>query len=304
MNGSMDGRVAVVTGGNAGIGRALAEGLARQGSKVIIACRNGLTAADTAQALTAATGRTVETVSLDLADLDSVREAAAEILSRWDRLDVLANNAGLVRSERGVTRQGFETTFGVNYIGHVLLTELLLDRLKASAAPADGAEPQGSASSRIVWTGAHMHYILRSGLTFDDLQSERSYRAWTVYARSKLAAMYYAAELAERLEGSGVTVNTTHPGVVATNLAGSLGGTPVTRRVMASAYALAGRFMRTPAQGADTPLWLATSPDVEGATGGYYIDRKPARISAAARDRAASKRLWAETERMLADGRP
>ena len=288
----MDGTVAVVTGGNSGIGRAIAEGLATQGAHVVIACRNGVTAAETAKALTAATGRPVDTVSLDLADLDSVREAAAEICSRWDRLDVLVNNAGLACSGRSVTKQGFETTFGVNYLGHVLLTELLLDRLRASAP------------SRIVMVGAHLHHLLRSGLDFDDLQSQRSYNTWIAYARSKLAAMHYTAVLAGRLDGSGVTVNGMHPGVVNTSFAAGLGTTPLTRRALAAVYAVVRHLMRSPARGADTAVWLATSPDVGGVTGGYFVDRKPGKISNAARDAGAAKRLWAETERMLADGRP
>jgi NAD(P)-dependent dehydrogenase (short-subunit alcohol dehydrogenase family) len=288
----MDGKLAVITGGNSGIGRATAEGLARQGAHVVIACRNGSTAAETAKAITAATGRTVDTVRLDLADLDSVREAAAEILRRWDRLDVLVNNAGLARTRRGVTKQGFETAFGVNYLGHVLLTDLLLDRLWASAP------------SRIVFVGAHAHHLARSGLDFGDLQSERSYRTMLAYGRSKLAAMYYTADLAERLDGSGVTVNGTHPGVVNTNFAISLGSGPVTRRVLTSVYALVRRFMRTPEQGADTVVWLASSPDADGVTGGYFVDRKPATVSSAARDRDAARRLREMTERMLADGHP
>lgn len=291
-SGPMDGKLAVVTGGNSGIGRAAAEGLARQGAHVVIACRNGSTAAETAKTLTAATGRAVEVVPLDLADLDSVRAAAAEILGRWDRLDVLVNNAGLARTRRGVTKQGFETTFGVNYLGHVLLTELLLDRLRASAP------------SRIVMVGAHAHHLVRSGLDFGDLQSERSYRTMLAYGRSKLAAMYYTTALAERLDGSGVTVNGMHPGVVNTNFAVSLGATPVTRRLLTSAYAVARHFMRSPEKGADTVVWLASSPEAEGVTGGYFVDRKPAEVSQAARDRDAARRLWTETERMLASGHP
>lgn len=288
----MDGKLAVVTGGNSGIGRATAEALARQGAHVVIACRNQTTAAETAKAVAASTGRTVEVVRLDLADLDSVRAAAAEILDRWDRLDVLVNNAGLARTRRGVTKQGFETNFGVNYLGHVLLTELLLDRLRASAP------------SRIVMVGAHAHHLARSGLDFDDLQSQRSYRTMLAYGRSKLAAMYYTTELAERLDGSGVTVNGMHPGVVNTNFAISLGSTPVSRRLLTSAYAVARHLMRSPERGADTVVWLASSPQVEGVSGGYFVDREQAEVSPAARDRGAARRLGEVTQRLLADGRP
>jgi NAD(P)-dependent dehydrogenase (short-subunit alcohol dehydrogenase family) len=144
----MDGKLAVITGGNSGIGRATAEALARQGVHVVIACRNETTA-EAAKEITVATGRTVDTVLLDLADLESVRDAAAEIRDRWDRLDVLVKDVGLARTRRGVTKQGFETTFGMNYLGHVLLTELLLDRLRASAP------------SRIVMVGADAARRLR-----------------------------------------------------------------------------------------------------------------------------------------------
>lgn len=288
----MDGKLAVVTGGNSGIGRATAQGLARQGAHVVLACRNETTAARTAKTLTDATKKNVDTVRLDLADLDSVRDAAAEILRRWDRLDVLVNNAGLARTKRGVTAQGFETTFGVNYLGHVLLTELLLDRLRACAP------------SRIVMVGAHAHHLVRDGLDFDDLQSRRSYRTMLAYGRSKLASMYYTTELAQRLDGSGVTVNGMHPGVVNTNFAISLGAGPVSKRVLTSLYAVARHFMRSPERGADTVVWLATSPEVDGLTGGYFVDRKPAAVSRAAQDRDASRRLWDETQRMLASGHP
>jgi len=288
----MDGKLAVITGGNSGIGRAAAEALARQGAHVVLACRNETTAAQAAKEITAATGQAVDTVRLDLADLESVRAAAAEIRDRWDRLDILVNNAGLARTRRGVTKQGFETTFGVNYLGHVLLTELLLDRLRASPP------------SRIVMVGAHAHHLARSGLDFGDLQSARSYRTMLAYGRSKLAAMYYTTELAERLGDSGVTVNGMHPGVVNTNFAISLSSGPVSRRLLTSAYAVARHLMRTPQQGADTVVWLASSPDAEGVTGGYFVDRKQAAVSGAARDRDAAQRLRAETERMLADGHP
>jgi NAD(P)-dependent dehydrogenase (short-subunit alcohol dehydrogenase family) len=285
---TMSGKVVVITGGNSGIGRAAAEGLARLGAHVVLACRDESKAAQAAEAITSVTAATVDTVHLDLADLASVRDAAAEILGRWDRLDALINNAGLIARERSVTRDGFETTFAVNHLGNALLTELLLDRLRASAP------------SRIVMVSAHIHRIARSGLDFGDLQSARRYSPWLVYARSKLANIYFADELARRLRGSGVTVNAVHPGAVATSLIRDWNPGPLGNAALALFRPLA----HTPEQGADTVVWLASSAQVESVTGGYFINRKPARLSRAARDRLAAGRLWEETERMLANGRP
>lgn len=280
----MDGKLVVITGGNSGIGHAAAEALARMSAHVVLACRNEAKGSEAAMAITTATGRKVDMVRLDLADLASVREAADEILRRWDRLDVLINNAGLILRRRSVTKDGFEAVFATNHLGHALLTQLLLDRLRTNAP------------SRIVVVAAGLHRVARSGLDFEDLQSTRRYHSILVYARSKLANIYFTQELARRLECSGVTVNAVHPGGVATGFGRDQYGGRLGKVVST----LLDRILRKPEKGADTVVWLASSPDIEGVTGGYFADRKPATLSRAARDIAAARRLWDETERMLA----
>ena len=200
---SMHGKVVVVTGSNVGIGLETAVGVAALEATTVLACRNRAKAEAAATEVTQRTWNDdVHVVPLDLADLASVREAAENILSRWDRLDVLVNNAGGTWSERRLTAQGFEYTFGVNHLGHFLLTSQLLPRLRASAP------------SRIVNLTSVGHHAAWHGMRFDDLQSEKGYDAMEAYCRSKLANVLFTRQLALRLEGTGVTANAVHPGPV------------------------------------------------------------------------------------------
>ena len=246
----MQGATVVITGGNAGIGKETAIGLAEQGAQVLITARDAQRGADAVAEIRARTGSdTVDVVALDLADLASVRRCAAELLQRSDRLDVLVCNAGLVMSRRTETADGFETTFGVNHLGHFLLTNLLLDRLRASAP------------SRVVVVSSDAHKQARRGLDFDDLQSERSYRPFAVYGKTKLANIYFGHELARRLEGTGVTANSLHPGFVASRFARD-GDTGFL--ISTIGMTLARPFAISQAAGARTSIWLASSPDVDG----------------------------------------
>lgn len=287
-------KTVVITGGNAGIGKEAAVGLAAMGARVVITARDaGRGAAALAEIRERSGSDTVEVMSLDLASTESIRAFAANALDRLERIDVLVNNAGGVLGSRSVTEDGFETTFGVNHLGHFLLTDLLLDRLQASAP------------SRIVVVASVAHkgnlpFGPSLQLDFDDLQAERKYRRFTVYGRSKLANILFARELARRLEGSGVTANSLHPGFVASRFGrdGDIGwmgnvGMPLIRP-----------FAISQAKGARTTIYLASSPDVEGLSGHYFFKCAPATPSKAALDDMAATRLWQASEQLLAATAP
>lgn len=281
---SMKGRVVVITGSNVGIGLETAVGVAEQGATTILACRNQAKAEAAAKEVTRRTWNdNVHVVALDLSDLASVRKAADDILSGWDRLDVLVNNAGGTWSARQVTSQGIEYTFGVNHLGPFYLTNRLLDRLRAG-------EP-----GRVVTVTSFGHHAAFGGMNFDDLQSEKRYEGMEVYCRSKLANMLFTRQLAKRLDGSGVTANAAHPGWVRSafgmdgDLTGFIGfGIRVIRPFEISAQ-----------RGARTSIFLATSPNVADKSGGYWVRRKPGHMSRHARDDAAAERLWDESGRLL-----
>jgi NAD(P)-dependent dehydrogenase (short-subunit alcohol dehydrogenase family) len=281
----MDAKVVVITGGNAGIGKEAAVGLARAGAMVVITSRNaerGQAALDDVRKRSGSGD--VAVMDLDLASFASIRRFAAGFLDRYTRLDVLLNNAGVILGRRTETAEGFETTFGVNHLGHFLLTQLLLDRLEGN--------PGGA---RVVNVSSVAHKGARNGLDFDDLQSRRRYTPMKVYSKSKLANIYFTRELARRV-GDGVTANALHPGFVHSDfgLSGDAGffyglgirlGTP---------------FAISSEKGARTSVYLASSPEVEGVTGGYFYKCAPASISAAAQDDAAARRLWDVSEQLVA----
>jgi len=282
---SMQGKVVVVTGGNAGIGFETAVGVAALEATTILACRNRDKAEAAATEVTKRTWNDdVHVVSLDLADLASVRKAAEEVLSRWDRIDVLVNNAGGTWSERALTAQGIEYTFGVNHLGHFYLTNLLLDRLRADAP------------SRVINVTSVGHHAAWKGMRFEDLQSERSYEAMEAYCRSKLANVLFTRQLAARLAGTGVTANVMHPGWVRSRFGmdGDLSG------VMGFGIRAMRPFQITPRRAARTSLYLATSPDVATKTGMYWVRSKPGHMSRRAKDDEAASRLWDESARLLA----
>jgi NAD(P)-dependent dehydrogenase (short-subunit alcohol dehydrogenase family) len=281
---NLEGRVVAITGANAGIGKETAVGLARMGATVVMTARDPARGAAALAEVRERTGSDrVELLPLDLADLASVRACATELLARYDRLDVLVDNAGLVMSRRTETANGFETTFGVNHLGHFHLTKLLLERLRASAP------------SRVIVLASDAHKFAFGGLRFDDLQSRRRYRGFQAYSRSKLANIYFTRELARRMSGTGVTVNAVHPGYVDSRF-GKDGDTRLDSVMGIGAKLLA----ISPEQGARTSIYLASSPDVDGATGTYWYKCTPAKLSKAARDDAAARRLWDESEALIA----
>jgi NAD(P)-dependent dehydrogenase (short-subunit alcohol dehydrogenase family) len=225
----------------------------------------------------------VEVMGLDLASLASVRELAGQFAARHDRLDVLVNNAGLVLSSRQETVDGYETTFQVNHLGHFLLTELLRDQLVA-AAPA-----------RVVNLASDAHKFARRGLDFDDLQSAHRYRSFSVYGKTKLANILFTREFPKHWDGTGVTANAVHPGFVAS----SFGRDGDTGRLNALVFPLLKPFALTPAQGAQTSVYVASAPELEGVTGGYWVKSAPASPSNAAQDDAAAARLWDVSEALV-----
>ncbi len=274
----------MITGGNAGIGRETAVGLATRGASVVLAVRNPTKGDEAVADIRARTGNDdVAHLPLDLASLASVRAFDVALRSRTDRLHVLVNNAGVVLLRRQVTADGFESTFGVNHLGHFLLTELVRDLLLASAP------------ARAVIVASDAHKGARRGLDFADLQTERRYNAMKAYCRSKLANLLHLRELARRLDGTGVTANAVHPGAVATRLARD-GDAGVLGDV---AMRLSRPFFRTPAQGAHTSIHVAAAPELEDVNGGYFADLAPTGSTRWATDDAAARRLWDISARLV-----
>jgi NAD(P)-dependent dehydrogenase (short-subunit alcohol dehydrogenase family) len=269
-------RICIVTGGNSGIGKATVAGLAQLGATVVMACRDASKGNAAKGEIAAETGSNdLHVMQLDLASLESVRAFAAAFMAKFSRLDVLVENAGVMTRKRELTADGLEMNFGVNHVGHFLLTELLLPVLKASAP------------SRIVVVSSNLHSSGR--FDFDDLAMEKSWRG--SYPRSKLANMLFVRALSRRLEGTRVVVNALHPGVISTDLA---------RDYPAPIRLIARWFFRSPEQGARTSLYLATAPEAAGISGRYFADAKEAKSGKAALDDALAERLWTETQGLLA----
>jgi NAD(P)-dependent dehydrogenase (short-subunit alcohol dehydrogenase family) len=278
----MGGNVALVTGGTSGIGKATATALAAMGADVVVVGRNRERGEQAAAEIRARTGGRVDLALSDLASQAEVRALAEGFRRRYDRLDVLVNNAGLVQSTRTESPDGIETTFAINHLAPFLLTNLLLDVLKESAP------------SRIVTVSSEAERW--GNVDFEDLQSRKKYRGFPVYGMTKLANIMFTYELAERLKGTGVTATCMHPGAVNTRFGADSTGP------MTILFRLSKPFMRTPEQGADTLIWLASSPEVEGLSGRYYSDRKPIEPKKIAQDPEARRRLWEESERLTALG--
>jgi NAD(P)-dependent dehydrogenase (short-subunit alcohol dehydrogenase family) len=271
------GKNCLVTGANSGIGLVIARELARMGGSVVMLCRNqakGEAAKKEIEgyAKTAAATSSVELMIADLASLQSVRDFAKSYKEKHDgKLSILVNNAGLILGKRTETPDGLETTFVVDYLSHFLLTNLLLDALKSSAP------------SRIVNVTSDAHY---SGhIDFDDLQEKRKYSAMKSYCQAKLAQVLFTHELAKRLEGTGVTVNCVHPGAVRTHWGDDAG-------LLGIGVKLARPFMITPEKGAETPIYVATSPELESVTGKFFAKKQERKSSEESYDENISKHLW------------
>jgi retinol dehydrogenase 14 len=272
-SGLMAGRTVLVTGGSGGIGRATALGLARMGAHLAICGRDRERTQGAAGEIRAAGGGQVEVFVADLSSQSQVRRLAEEVLQRLSRIDVLVNNVGGYWDTRHVTADGLERTLALNHLAPFLLTNLLLDPLRQSTP------------ARVVTVASNAH--TQGRIDFDDLQGERSYSGSRAYDQSKLANVLFTYELARRLQGTSVTANALHPGVVRTGFgAEDPGG--VQRRLVP----LLRPFMKTPAQGAATSIHVASAPELAQVTGRYFADRKPKRSSKASYDQAAAARLW------------
>ena len=267
----LHGKVALVTGASSGIGKETAIDLAKQGATVVCMSRDPERAVAEIRARSGS--QAVETLAADLATIAGCKRAAADFRARHAALHILVNNAGAAYGKRELSADGLEKTFALNHMGYFVLTTELLDLLQASAP------------ARIVSVASVGHK--RAKLDLDDLAMERRWSTLTAYGNSKLCNILFTLELSKRLAGSGVTATCLHPGAVSTNIwesSGNFGGKLI---------GLFGKpFMVTPVEGADTIVWLASSPDVDGQSGGYYCKRRLDKTTDAAQDAELAARLW------------
>lgn len=275
----MSGKTVMVTGATSGIGTATARALAAQGATIVLVGRSREKSAAVAEQIRRATGSaTVDFLLADLTSHQAIRRLAGEFRERYERLHVLVNNAGGLFMSRQLSVDGIEMTLALNHLSYFLLTSLLLDTLKASAP------------ARVVSVSSHLHRDAR--IDFDNLQLQRGYSGFRAYGLSKLANILFTFELARQLEGSGVSANTLHPGIVKTNFGSNNG--------------LFGRLMRlgmnftsiSPEEGAQTSVYLASSPEVEDVTGAYFEKCTSVRAAEQAYDRADAARLWQVSEQL------
>ena len=278
----MSGRVCVVTGANSGIGRETAKGLARLGAHVVMVCRHEGRGREAKESIEAAalqsTGLNNDRVDLRISDLavqEEIRDLADDLHADYDRLDVLVNNAGVFQGDRQTTPDDMESTLAVNHLAPFLLTHLVLDRMKETA------EEYGEA--RIVTVSSEAHR--GANIPFDDIQNQDGYNALQAYSQSKLANIMFTYELARRLHGTGVAANCVHPGIVATNIFRDADWFSRVARLFKV-------FYKNPSEGAEGPLYLAASPEVEGVTGEYFKGTERVNASVAAYDEKRAARLW------------
>ena len=273
----MQNKICLITGATSGIGRAAAMSLAKMGATVIVAGRDEERCQSTVAHIQHETRNFhVDYLVGDLSVQAQVRQLAEKFKSRYNHLDVLVNNAGAINFFRKLSADGIEMTFALNHLAYFLLTNLLLDTIKASAP------------ARIVNVASNSH--LHQHLDFNNLELKRGYNPMRAYGRSKLCNLYFTYELARRLEGTGVTVNAMHPGFVATNMGANNG------RLVRLFLPLVHRNSLTPEQGASTAVYLASSPDVEGVTGKYFVRERKRASDPVSYDESAARRLWKMSE--------
>jgi len=289
----MTGKVVVITGATSGIGQVAAENLAGMGARIVQVARDRARGEAAMQRLLAcAPGMAHAIYYADLSRLSEMKRVAGEIADAETRIDVLMNNAGAMFGRQEVTEDGLEMTFALNHMAYFVLTYGLRERLIASAP------------ARVVNTASDAHES--ATLDFDDLQSAKAYRdtnflewirfggpGFKVYGRSKLCNILFTRELARRMAGTGVTANCAHPGFVATRFGDHSGG------LISFSIRIAKRFALTPQEGAETLVYLASSPEVAGASGEYFDKCRPKKPSAAGQDDVAARRLWEETSRLV-----
>ena len=277
----MDGKVVVLTGGTSGIGQVAAVELARQGARIVLIARDRDRAAQALEDINGAgPGVAHRAVYADLASIGQTRRVGAEIVAAEPRVDVLINNAGALFNRRRLSPDGLEMTFAVNHMAYFVLTEALMPALTASAP------------ARIVNTASASHRGAK--LDFDDLQLERGYSGFQAYGRSKLCNLLFTRELARRLLGGGVIANSLHPGFVATRFGDRSGG------LLQAVMPIAKLGAISPRKGAETIIYLASSPEAASMSGLYFYRERPETPSPEAQDDEAAARLWAESARLAA----
>ncbi len=277
----MDKKIALVTGANAGMGKATVEALADRGIHVVMLCRSEKRGKEALREITQKEGRSVELMLCDLSDMESIRHCAGEFKKKFRRLDILVNSAGVITLNRRETKDGLELQFGVNHIGHFLLTLLLLE-------PLSGAE-----RARIVVVGSGTHHVGR--IHFNDYNLTRGYNAARAYGQSKLANLLFTRELARLLkeQKSNITINCAHPGAVATQM-----GVDRETGFGKSVMSLLKYFFQTPAQGARTAVHLAVEDSVRDISGEYFYRQKVWRTSGRGKDMQAARRLFELSEKI------
>ncbi len=275
MTNLMEGKRVLITGGNSGIGKTTAIGLARMGAEVIIACRESAKTSAALEEISQASGQRVVNLPVNLASLKSVRDLAAAFHARFDKLSVLINNAGVFPTRLGLTDDGFEMQFGVNHLAHFLLTNLMSDVLKESAP------------ARIVTVSSMMHK--KGVIDFNSFRGETKYGMQAAYAQSKLANVLFSVELADRLRGTGVTSNALHPGGVRTD---------ITRDVPWLLRKLIDLVFISPEAGARTSVMLASDPELMSTSAQYFDQMKLTDPSPLVADAALRTRLWLESAQL------
>ncbi|XP_044062679.1 retinol dehydrogenase 13 isoform X1 [Siniperca chuatsi] len=281
----LDGKTVLITGANTGIGKETGRDMARRGARVVMACRDLTRAEQAAEEIRQSTGNgNVVIRHLDLASVYSVRQFAKDFLDSEDRLDILINNAGVMMCPRWLTEDGFETQLAVNHLGHFLLTNLLLPKLKSSAP------------SRVVTVSSIAH---RGGhIDFDDLFfSRRPYSSLESYRQSKLANVLFSRELARRLRGSGVSSFCLHPGVIRTELGRHVQGWLPLLGALLSLPSLL--LMKTPSQGSQTTVYCAVTPGLEERSGQYFSDCAEKEAAPEGQDDVVARKLWEESARLV-----
>ena len=272
-------KICLVTGGNSGIGKSVALGLAKMGATVVVVSRNKEKGETAVTDIVEKSGnKNVELIQADMSSQNSIHQLVDEFRARHEKLHLLINNAGVYLTKRSETEDGLESTFAVNHLGPFLLTSLLVDVLKANAP------------SRIVNVTSDAHKGAR--INFDDLQGEKKFSGWQAYGQSKLAMILYTHGLAKKLEGTGVTVNSAHPGVVRTNFAKNNGG------LVMLGFRFLGMFFISPESAAKRILYVATSPDLEGVTGKYFTKMREVKSSQESYDDDSARRLWQISEQL------
>ncbi|MFX1452107.1 MAG: SDR family oxidoreductase [Promethearchaeota archaeon] len=267
----IEGKICLVTGANSGIGRATTKGLAEMNARVVMLCRSKERGEKAQKEIIRETrNNNIDLIVCDLSSQESIRNFVTAFKSKYSTLDVLINNAGVMLKRRILSVDGIEMNFAIHALAPFLLTNLLIDIIKKSAP------------SRIINVTSAAHK--RAKIDFKDLQSEhKKYRLFTVYGISKLAEILFTYELSRKLEGTGVTVNAVHPGLVNTNLG---------RDQSKFSQWFARKFFQSPEEGAKTSIYLASSPNIEGVTGKYFVNKEPRESSEESYNEEYAKKLW------------